>query len=333
MIITTHAFARAGLVGNPSDGYFGKTVSFSIRNFRATVRLWESPTFEILPNDSDVVRFDSMKHFLREQKLMGYYGGMRLVRAAVARFYRYCEEQSLPLKPGNFTISYESTIPRLVGMSGSSAIVIATLRALCAYHGVELPKHYFPTVALQVETQELGIAAGLQDRVAQVYENLVYMDFERSQVEGKGYGHYEYIKPAGRLPVYVAYDPQRAEISGVPHANLRARWESGEKKVVDAMQTFAGYAASARKAIETGDWDTLHKVCDQNFDLRLTIMDVAPENKRMVETARSVGASAKFAGSGGAIVGTYRDGHQYQKLSDKLATIGCTTLRPMIFED
>ena len=47
MIITTHAFARAGLVGNPSDGYFGKTISFVIRNFKATVRLWESPHFEI----------------------------------------------------------------------------------------------------------------------------------------------------------------------------------------------------------------------------------------------------------------------------------------------
>ena len=29
MMITAHAPARAGLVGNPSDGYFGKTISFS----------------------------------------------------------------------------------------------------------------------------------------------------------------------------------------------------------------------------------------------------------------------------------------------------------------
>jgi len=40
MIITTHAYARAGLVGNPSDGYFGKTIAFSIRNIKATVHLW-----------------------------------------------------------------------------------------------------------------------------------------------------------------------------------------------------------------------------------------------------------------------------------------------------
>ena len=35
MIIAAHAYARAGLVGNPSDGYFGKTISFIIRNFAA----------------------------------------------------------------------------------------------------------------------------------------------------------------------------------------------------------------------------------------------------------------------------------------------------------
>ena len=29
--ITAHAHARAGLVGNPSDGYFGKTISFMLK--------------------------------------------------------------------------------------------------------------------------------------------------------------------------------------------------------------------------------------------------------------------------------------------------------------
>ena len=57
MIITNHAYARAGLVGNPSDGYFGKTIAFVIRNFKATVRLWETPHFEIVPTFGDFARF------------------------------------------------------------------------------------------------------------------------------------------------------------------------------------------------------------------------------------------------------------------------------------
>ena len=39
--IRTEAFARAGLIGNPSDGYFGKTISFIVRNFPARIELTE----------------------------------------------------------------------------------------------------------------------------------------------------------------------------------------------------------------------------------------------------------------------------------------------------
>jgi len=44
-----------------------------------------------------------------------------------------------------------------------------------------------------------------------------------------------------------------------------------------------------------------------NFDLRDRIFAVAEANRRMVHTARKVGCSAKFAGSGGAIIGMYED--------------------------
>ena len=52
--------------------------------------------------------------------------------------------------------------------------------------------------------------------------------------------------------------------------------------------------------------------------------------RRMVLTARSSGASAKFAGSGGAIVGTYEDDAQYAALSASLAALGCRTIKPVI---
>ena len=41
LLIRRHAHARAGLVGNPSDGYHGKTISLIVPNFRATVVLYE----------------------------------------------------------------------------------------------------------------------------------------------------------------------------------------------------------------------------------------------------------------------------------------------------
>jgi len=333
MIITSRAHARAGLVGNPSDGYFGKTISFIIRNFATTVRLWESPHFEIVPGPGDLARFASVSEYLRDQKLNGYYGGMRLIKATVKKFHDHCNTCGIEVDTSrSFTISFETDIPRLVGLSGSSAIVTATMRALMQFYGVQIEKHLLPTLILACEKDELGISAGLQDRVIQTYEGLVYMDFEKTHLEANGYGKYEELKPAKLPPIYVAFDPGRAEVSDVPHRNLRGLFNRGDKTVVDAMATYRELTDRGRAALLSGNWDELNTVIDANFDLRRTIMNIAPENLRMVEVARKTGASAKFAGSGGAIVGLYRDGRQYQQLVDALSEIRCTVLRPLIFE-
>jgi glucuronokinase len=330
MIITGHAHARAGLVGNPSDGYFGKTISFIIKNFRATVRLWESPHFEVLPSYGDQGRFDSVRDFLRDVKLHGYYGGMRLIKAGVKKFHDYCRANSLTCDDRNFTVSFETDIPRLVGLSGSSAILTALFRALMTFYNVDIPKHIMPTVVLSAEKDELHINAGLQDRVIQAYEGIVYMDFDRDHQEKTGHGIYEPLSPPKLPPLYVAYDPARAEISDIPHRNLRELFNRGDPTVLAAMQTYRQLTDRGRTALMAGDWDELGAIMNANFDLRRTIMPIAPENLRMVEVARATGASAKFAGSGGAIIGLYKDGRQYQALSDALAEIRCTVLRPLI---
>ena len=316
MIITSTAYARAGLVGNPSDGYFGKTISFVIRNFSTTVRLWESPHFEILPSHGDLARFDSVHEFLRDVKLHGYYGGMRLIKAAIRKFHDHYRKQGIDLPDRSFTVSFSTNIPRLVGMSGSSAIVTAMFRAMMTFYGVQLPKHI-----------------GLQDRVSQTYEGIVYMDFEKSHIEKNGYGIYEELKPNVMPPLYVAYDPERAELSDVPHRNLRQLYERGDPTVVNAMLKYRELTDRGRDALMSGDWSTLSRVMDENFDLRRTFMAIAPENQRMIDVARSTVASAKFTGSGGAICGLYKDGKQYQQLVDAMASIRCTVIWPIIFED
>ncbi len=332
MIIIGQAHARAGLVGNPSDGYFGKTISFIIRNFTAEIKLWESPHFEIIPSHGDLARFPSVNDFLHDLKLHGYYGGIRIIKATVKKFHDYFRSQNVELPDRSFTIEFVTDIPRLVGLSGSSAIVTATMRALMQFYGVTIPKQYLPTLVLSVEKEELGITAGLQDRVIQTYEGIVYMDFEKAQVEKNGFGMYEELKPPKMPPLYVAYDPGRAEVSDVPHRNLRDLWTRGDPTVVGAMQTLRELTDTGKEALIAGDWDKLGKVVDANYAVRQSIMNIAPENHRMVEVARTAGASAHFCGSGGAICGLYKDGRQYQKLVDALSTIRCTVFRPVIFE-
>src|SRR5207249_7064803 len=181
-LIRKRAYARAGLVGNPSDGYHGKTISVIVRNFAAEVVLYEWEDVELVPTDLDRSRFRSVHDLVRDVKLHGYYGGLRLIKATVKKFVEYCQRHGHPLHDRNFTIRYQTSIPRQVGLAGSSAIIVATLRCLCDFYQVAIPREVQPSLALSVENEELGIAAGLQDRVIQVYEGLVYMDFARERM-------------------------------------------------------------------------------------------------------------------------------------------------------
>ena len=330
MIVHGRAYPRAGLVGNPSDGYFGKTISFTFSDFQAEVLLYESPDLEILPNERDHSRFESIRQLAQDVRMHGYYGGIRLLKACVKRFCDHCEEQRIPLDDRNFTLRYRSTIPTQVGLAGSSAIITACMRALMAFYQVSIPKPILANLVLSVETKELGIPAGLQDRVAQVYEGLVYMNFDRAIMDRQGYGLYEELDPALLPPVYVAYRATLAEGTEVFHNNIRARWERGEPEVVEAMQHWAELAEKVRALLLAGRKHEIAPLLNENFDLRRKIYRISQGNIQMVETARAVGASAKFSGSGGAIVGTYTDEAMFRRLEQALLPIGVRVLQPQI---
>lgn len=333
MAVEATAYARAGLIGNPSDGYYGKTISFIIRNFWAKVSLYENAEIEFVPSFQDRSKYKTIRDLVDDVRLHGYYGGIRLMKATVKRFVEYCDENDIPLHDRKFSLRYRSTIPRRVGLAGSSALVTATLRCLLDFYEVDIPKPELPHLILSVENTELGISAGLQDRVIQVYEGLVYMDFDKEIMDKQGFGIYEEISPRLLPPIYLAYRTDLAEGSEVFHNNVRERWNQGDPEVVQAMKDFAGYAAEVRSLLLAGRGGEIGPWLDKNFNRRRTLFTLDPRNIEMVERARSAGASAKFAGSGGAIIGTYTDEAMFERLTEAFAGTTTEVVKPQILTD
>jgi glucuronokinase len=217
------AHARAALLGNPSDGYGGKAISFAIRNFAAEVELEEGAT--------------------------GYSGppaAERLIAAAVERFRDRCETLGIVAGSEPLVVRCRSTIPREVGLGGSSAIVIAALRALGELYRVSIPQEELPSLALSVETEELGIAD------------------------------------------------------------------------------------CGRQALLSRDHGELRRLVDRNFDARSRLYPLDPRHVRMVEVARSLGASANYTGSGGAIVAVPPDGWDLVAAGSAFRAKGCELILPII---
>ena len=289
---TGRAYARAALAGNPSDGFRGATLAVPIRELVAEVELAAGAT------DDPGVDPEAAS----------------LVDAARRRLAR---EVVLPVAG---IVAVRPSIPREVGLGGSSAIVTAALRALLTLAGTALEPDDLARVALEAETHELGIAAGPQDRVVQAHETLVAMDFAGPAPRT------ERLDRALLPPLYLAWRPDAGAHSGAVHSDLRARWEAGDEGVRGCVARLADLARGARTALLAGDRDAFGAAVDGSFDIRRELIaDLDPRHVAMVDAARGAGASANYAGSGGAIVGTAPD---LDAACAALREEGCAVLVP-----
>ena len=329
-MIDSIAYARAGLLGNPSDGYNGKTISLIVKNFAAKILIYQSPSLHIEPQEADSNHFKNIYDLKETVSLTGYNGGIPIIKAAVKKFCDFCDDNSIKLSSKNFTIRYNSNIPRQVGLAGSSAIVIATLRALMKFYEVEIPLELLPTIALDAEVKELGITAGLQDRVIQSYEGCVYMDFNKEQMDKHGFGKYQRL-PMDKLPqFYIAYKTNLSKVSGKVLNDIKTKYQQGDALVINTLKEIASLADKGKVAIEKGDVATLGQLINENFNTRRKIMTITDSNNELVETARACGASASFTGSGGAIIGIYKDNEMLQKLVYLLRNIQARVIKPYL---
>jgi glucuronokinase len=288
------ASARAALAGNPSDGYGGAVLALTLgeRRARALARRAQRP---LISPPSE------------------------LARATVARFAREYETTAVE----RTEVEWTTSVPRGVGLGGSSAIVIATLRALCSLYAVELAEPELAELALAIEVEELGIAAGLQDRVTQAYGGLVFMDF----APNAGSGCYQRVDAGLLPPLVVAWRTDAAGDSGLIHAPLRDRHAEGEPDVLAAMAGLAALARAARDALVSGDRVTFCECVDGSFNARQRILALDSRHVEMIECARACGASANYAGSGGAIVAVCAGGAvARERVERELRELGCATL-------
>lgn len=335
MIIRTRAFPRAAVIGNPSDGYHGKTIAFVFSNYSADVTLYESPELDLLPSLRDHSTFESVDQLCEEVVKYGYHGGIRLLKASIRKFRDYCLEKDIKMDKRNFTLRYDTDIPNRLGLAGSSAIITGCLRALALFYDVEIAPAWLANLILSVERDELGIPAGLQDRVAQAFNEPVYMDFDKNYMDEHGIGRYRVIHIPKEIRFFVAFRTDLAEGSEILHSHLREDYEAGVPQVLEAMKEWASLTDQALEAMEKRQYEKLPALLNRNFDLRCEVCGncVSAKNRRMIELARSVGAPAKLTGSGGAMIGIYEDDAMFGKLQRLLGRNHIEIIKPKVVTD
>lgn len=327
--VTGTAYSRAGLLGNPSDCYGGKAIALPVCNFRARVVIEPAERFRVQPGPADLPEFPTLREASASFQELGCDGGVRLLRAAIIRFTTYWEGFSeLPDRDPRlrFAMRYETDIPRQVGLSGSSAVVIASLRALMAWFDVEIPPAVLAELALAAELEDLRIVAGPMDRVVQAYERLVLMDLR----EPRGEASYRLLDPRLLPPLFVAWEPRGGEPSGRAHGALRAQWNRDDAELRKVMLGFRDIVDRGVRLLERGEDEGFRELVNLNFDTRSRFFPISDRDREVVSVTRSRGAAAKLCGSGGAVLGVLAEERQAEGIEAELRARGFGFVRPLL---
>jgi galactokinase/mevalonate kinase-like predicted kinase len=284
--IVCTAPGRAGIIGNPTDMYGGSVLSCSV-GMRARVRVTPAPELVLETKDQEcrIASRDDLRprgdHFDLARAILDY----------------------MHLPPLACRVHYESEIPLRSGMAGSTALVVALLRALLAWMG-EYPNLYrVAERARYVELNYLKVVCGYQDAYMCTFGGLNYMDFRGKQFYRQAEAElFATVEPLGP---YVSELPFVLGFTGVQHASsavhkpLRERWLEGEALVVQSYERMTEIGRMGKKAIILGDWQMLGRLMNENHAIQRELGGSGESNERLIAAALEAGAlGAKLAGAG-----------------------------------
>ena len=290
MKVTFSAPGRAGIIGNPSDMYGGCVISCSVpvRN-RCTI---EESVKWLLPDDT------------------------RLWDAAIQRF---------PVE-GKYKVTWETDVPRSSGLSGSTALLAATLACILTVRGEELPDdmRMFAELVRDIELREAGIVCGYQDAYMCVLGGLSFLDFHgKHPIDSGPLGS---LIPAELPGQFLLVTTGVERLSGSVHGPIRDRWLSGDEAVRENMRELANLA---RVISVNKDIDVLAEAMTRNYQIIQELGGSGDDIDRLVQECLDNGAlSAKLAGAGmgGTVIALCDDPAELQQ---RLTKIGYTKfLRP-----
>ena len=212
-----------------------------------------------------------------------------LLAAYLVRFFQPRE---------GFVLETYSESPAGAGISGSSALMIATAAALARFTGQELDLEQIRVIAQNVEAQLIGVPTGCQDYYPAMYGgvNAIHLDIagiRREQIE------VEADEIDKRFVLFYTGAPRQ---SGINNWEVFKQHIEGDARVVSNFAEIARIAQAMRLALAAPDWDAVGTLIDEEWTLRRTNAPniTTPIIDKLIEVGKRSGArAAKVCGAGG----------------------------------
>jgi D-glycero-alpha-D-manno-heptose-7-phosphate kinase len=195
-------------------------------------------------------------------------------------------------------VETNSQSPAGAGISGSSALMIATTAALARFTGRDLDLETMRVIAQNVEAQVISVPTGCQDYYPALYGGVSAIHLDADGVR--------------RAAVPVA--PEEIELrfvlvyTGAPRKSGINNWEvykahiNGDKHVFRNLEKIGEIAREMHQALLRHDWEDVARLLREEWKLRRTNAPgiTTPLIDKLIAVARKHGGrAAKVCGAGG----------------------------------
>jgi D-glycero-alpha-D-manno-heptose-7-phosphate kinase len=199
---------------------------------------------------------------------------------------------------GGFEVETYSESPAGAGISGSSALMIATTAALAKYTGRKLDREQMRVIAQNVEAQLIKVPTGCQDYYPALYGGVSAIHLDPDGI------HHAAVRVAPE-------DLDRRFVlvyTGAPRKSGINNWEvfkahiNGDKKIFHNFERIGEIARAMHHALSMADWKQVAKLLREEWKLRKTNSPriTTPMIEKLVAVAMRQGAlAAKVCGAGG----------------------------------
>jgi len=195
-------------------------------------------------------------------------------------------------------VETDSQSPAGAGISGSSALMIATTAALARFTGRDLDPETMRVIAQNVEAQVIRVPTGCQDYYPALYGGVSAI----------------HLAPDGIRRAAVPVAPEEIELrfvlayTGAPRQSGINNWEvfkahvNGDKHVFRNLEKIAAIARDMHQALLRHDWQDVARLLREEWKLRRTNAPgiTTPLIDKLIAVAgKNGGRAAKVCGAGG----------------------------------
>jgi len=195
-------------------------------------------------------------------------------------------------------IETDSESPAGAGISGSSALMIATTAALARFTDRHLSLEQMRVIAQNVEAQIIKVPTGCQDYYPALYGGVSAIHLDADGIHREA------------IPVSVEEMESRFVLAytGLPRQSGINNWEvfkahlNGDKRVFRNFEKIGDIARAMHAALRNGDWSAVARLLREEWKLRRTNapgISTPLIDKLIAVAARNGGRAAKVCGAGG----------------------------------